>query len=126
MGRKRHIAVDVEGSPIVVDVHAASVQDRDGAPAVIMALLEVAVCVERLFADSGYAGPKLQDALKELGVSELIEIVPKPKGAKRNRRLMTYGSDSQTLPSSYSHMGYIMDFQFFLYRLRQGDRELGL
>ena len=66
----------------MVDVHAASVQDRDGAPAVIMALLEVAVCVERLFADSGYAGPKLQDALKELGVSELIEIVPKPKGAK--------------------------------------------
>ena len=82
VGRKRHIAVDVEGSPIVVDVHAASVQDRDGAPAVITALLEVAVCVERLFADSGYAGPKLQDALKELGVSELIEIVPKPKGAK--------------------------------------------
>jgi putative transposase len=82
VGRKRHIAVDVEGSPIVVDVHAAAVQDRDGAPAVIMALLEVAVCVERLFADSGYAGPKLQDALKELGVSELIEIVPKPKGAR--------------------------------------------
>ena len=82
VGRKRHIAVDVEGSPIVVDVHAASVQGRDGAPAVITALLEVAVCVERLFADSGYAGPKLQDALKELGVSELIEIVPKPKGAK--------------------------------------------
>jgi putative transposase len=82
VGRKRHIAVDVEGSPIVVDVHAAAVQDRDGAPAVIMALLEVAVCVERLFADSAYAGPKLQDALKELGVSELIEIVPKPKGAK--------------------------------------------
>ena len=93
VGRKRHIAVDVEGSPIVVDGalrqvpralkrHAASVQDRDGAPAVITALLEVAVCVERLFADSGYAGPKLQDALKELGVSELIEIVPKPKGAK--------------------------------------------
>ena len=60
VGRKRHIAVDVEGSPIVVDVHAAAVQDRDGAPAVIMALLEVAVCVERLFADSAYAGPKLR------------------------------------------------------------------
>ena len=82
VGRKRHITVDVEGSPIVVEVHAASVQDRDGAPAVIVALLEVAVCVKKLFADSAYAGPKLQDALKELGVSELIEIVPKPKGAK--------------------------------------------
>ena len=41
VGRKRHIAVDVEGSPIVIEVHAASVQDRDGAPAVIAALLEV-------------------------------------------------------------------------------------
>ena len=26
VGRKRHIAVDVEGSPIVVEVHEASVQ----------------------------------------------------------------------------------------------------
>ena len=82
VGRKRHIAVDVEGSPIVVDVHAASMQDRDGAPAVIVALLEAAVCVEKLFADSAYAGPKLHDALQELGVSELIEIVPKAKRAK--------------------------------------------
>ena len=57
-------------------------QDRDGAPAVMVALLEVAVCVEKLFADNAYAGPKLHDALKELGVSELIEIVPKPKGAR--------------------------------------------
>ena len=72
-------AASVTVATIVVEVHAASVQDRDGAPAV-MALLEVAVCVKKLFA--AYAGPKLQDALKELGVSELIEIVPKPKGAK--------------------------------------------
>ena len=32
---------------------------------------------------------KLQDALKELGVSELIEIVPKPKGAKGFYSLVT-------------------------------------
>ncbi len=82
VGRKRPIAVDVAGSPIVVDVHAASVQDRDGAPAVMRALLQVAVGVERLCADSGYAGPQLQDALHALGVSELIEIVPKPKGTQ--------------------------------------------
>ncbi len=82
VGRKRHIAVAGAGSPIVVDVHAASVQDRDGAPAVLRALLEVAVDVEKLFADRGYAGPKLQDAWHTLGVSELIEIVPKPKGTQ--------------------------------------------
>ncbi len=37
-GRKRHIAVDMEGSPIVVHVHPADVQDRDGAPDVIVDL----------------------------------------------------------------------------------------
>jgi transposase len=47
----------------------------------MVALLEVA-CVEKLFADSACAGAKLHDALKELGVSELIEIVPKAKGDK--------------------------------------------
>ena len=82
VGRKRHIVFDVEGSPIVVEVHAASVQDRDGAPVVIAALLEVAASVKKLFADSAYAGPKLQGMLDDLGASELIEIVPKPKGVK--------------------------------------------
>ena len=69
LGRKRHIVIDVEGSAIVIEVHAASVQDRDGAPTVIAALLEVAASVKKLFADSGYAGPKLQEALKDLGIS---------------------------------------------------------
>ncbi len=35
--------------------------------------------VSRLFADGGYAGPKLRDALAGLEVSELIGIVEKPK-----------------------------------------------
>ena len=30
-GRKRHAAVDVEGFPIAIRVHAADVRDRDGA-----------------------------------------------------------------------------------------------
>ncbi len=41
-GRKRHIAVDVEGTPITIGVHAADVQDRDGAPGVIVGMLEKA------------------------------------------------------------------------------------
>ena len=69
-------------SPLIIEAHAASVQDRDGAPAVIAALLGVAVCVKKLFADSGYAGPKLQDVSKELSVSELIEIVPSARAAR--------------------------------------------
>ena len=53
-GRKRHMKADVEGLPIVVHVHPADVQDRDGAPAVIVDMLEVAPTVEKLFADGGY------------------------------------------------------------------------
>lgn len=41
-GRKRHIAVDTEGTPIAMTVHEASVQDRDGAPDLILAMLEKA------------------------------------------------------------------------------------
>ena len=47
-GRKRHVAVDVEGIPLAIRVHASGVQDRDGAPEVILAMLEKAPTVTRL------------------------------------------------------------------------------
>ena len=81
-GRKRHLAVDVEGSPLALRVHAADVQDRDGAPAVIRALVRRAPEVRKLWADGGYQGPKLREALREMGACGLIEIVEKPKGVK--------------------------------------------
>ena len=58
-GRKRHLVVDTEGNPLTVQIHAASIQDRDGAPDV---LEEAAACcptLQALFADGGYSGPKL-------------------------------------------------------------------
>ena len=82
-GRKRHIAVDVEGLPIVIAVHAADVQDRDGAPAVILRMLEKASAVRKLWADGGYQGPKLVLRLGEHGLGGLLEIVEKPKDIKR-------------------------------------------
>ena len=78
-GRKRHIAVDVEGTPITIEVHTADVQDRDGAPGVIVGMLEKAPEVTKLWADGGYQGPKLLSKLEELGLGGLLEIVEKPK-----------------------------------------------
>ncbi len=72
-GRKRHIAVDVEGTPITIEVHAADVQDRDGAPGVIVGMLEKAPEVTKLWADGGYQGPKLLSKLEELGLGGLLE-----------------------------------------------------
>ena len=82
LGRKRHITVDVEGNPIVVQVHPADIQDRDGAPDVIQAMLEKAPRVSKLWADGGYQGPKLAGKLEEQGVAGLLEIVEKPKDIK--------------------------------------------
>ncbi len=81
-GRKRHMAVDVEGFPIAMEVQEASVQDRDGAPAVILAMLEKAPTVTKLWADGGYQGPKLAAALREMGIADMVEIVEKPKESR--------------------------------------------
>ncbi len=39
-GRKRHLIVDADGTPVVMTVHTADIQDRDGAPDLIAELLE--------------------------------------------------------------------------------------
>ena len=81
-GRKRHLVVDVEGLPLGLAVHAASVQDRDGAPAVILGVLEKAPHIRKIWADGGYRGGKLASALTKLGLGIDLEIVKKPKDVK--------------------------------------------
>ncbi|MCY4100726.1 MAG: IS5 family transposase [Rhodobacteraceae bacterium] len=81
-GRKRHIVTDVEGSPVEIVVHPASVQDRDGAPGVVQGALAKAPGITMIWADGGYAGPKLEKALKELDIGADIEIVRKAKEGK--------------------------------------------
>ena len=78
-GHTRHKAVDTEGSPIDLQVHRTDVRDRDGASDVIVELLCKVPQVFRLFANGGYARPKLRDGLADLEVSDLIEIVEEPK-----------------------------------------------
>ncbi|MDE0530013.1 MAG: transposase, partial [Albidovulum sp.] len=81
-GRKRHIAVDAEGSPIAIRMHETSIQDRDGAPAAVLEMLEKAPEVAKLRADGGYRGPKLLSKFGELGLGDLLEVVEKPKDIK--------------------------------------------
>lgn len=66
-GRKRHIVTDTIGLLVGLVVHSAGIQDRDGAPDVLKAIVSRYPSLRHLFADGGYAGPKLQDALKSLG-----------------------------------------------------------
>jgi len=80
-GRKRHIVVDTLGLIVGRAVHAADVQDRDGAPAVLGAIRRTCPWLRHVFADGGYAGPKLRRALAKLG-DWTIQIVKRSDAAK--------------------------------------------
>ncbi len=81
-GRKRHLVVDTEGNPLTVQIHAASIQDRDGAPDVLEEAVACCPTLQALFADGGYSGPKLAASLCDRGLDLDLIIVSKPPGSK--------------------------------------------
>ena len=80
-GRKRHIVTDTQGHMLTGVVHEANIQDRDGAPGVISLACTSFSRIKRIFADSGYAGEKLEEALTKVG-GPAIEIVKRPDDVK--------------------------------------------
>jgi transposase len=74
-GRKRHLLVDTLGLLLSVAVHAADVQDRDGAALVLNRCTRALFpFIERIFADAGYQGPRVAHAAASTG-SWIVEIV---------------------------------------------------
>lgn len=69
-------------------VHAAAVQDRDGAPALLASIRSLFPWLRHVFADGGYAGPKLETALDWIGAwtIEIIKRSGTAKGFERRRR----------------------------------------
>jgi putative transposase len=55
-GRKRHILVDTMGLLLIVVVHAATIQDRDGAKLVLEQAQQRFARLAHIWADGGYAG----------------------------------------------------------------------
>ena len=58
-GGKRHVLVDSDGRALSMQVHPADIQDRDGARPLLRASRRSFPFVERLFADSAYAGKRV-------------------------------------------------------------------
>lgn len=79
-GRKRHIVVDTLGLIIGVVVHAADVQDRDGAKKVIEEIRFRCPRMEKLWADGGYSGALIEWVEKFAGWN--LEIVKRSDAAK--------------------------------------------
>ena len=80
-GRKRHIVTDTLGLLVGLIVHAADIQDRDGAPEVLKSIRHRFPRLRHLFADAAYAGPKLEGALEVIGRWKL-EIIKRSDTAQ--------------------------------------------
>jgi putative transposase len=81
-GRKRHIVVDTLGNLLEVIVHAADIQDYDGAKLVLQALHETVTSLQKFWADGMYGKNGLVDWVREtLGaVLEIVKRGPEQKG----------------------------------------------
>lgn len=80
-GRKRHIVTDTQGLLVGAIVHTADIQDRDGAPDVLASIRQTFPWLRHVFADGGYAGDKLRNALTKIGTWTL-EIIKRSDAAK--------------------------------------------
>jgi putative transposase len=73
-GRKRHLVTDTEGWLLALQVHAADIQDNHGAVPLLKAARRAFTRLRHLFADRVYRGPKLLNAISEVG-RWTIEVV---------------------------------------------------
>ena len=71
LGRKRHILTDTLGLLLSVSVHPASIQDRDGAEALLREARRSFPFIERLIGDAGYQGPKMTTVVARTGMWKL-------------------------------------------------------
>ena len=79
-GKKRHILVDTEGLLMHSIIHGADIQDRDGGVVLMALIFGLFPFVMKLYADSGYTGPKFQQGMREVSGQIGVEIV-KPSDA---------------------------------------------
>lgn len=80
-GRKRHIVVDTIGNLLEVVVHAANIQDRDGAKLVFNKLADsTKAALQRIWADGGYRGALLDWVRDNLAI--VLAIVERDPALK--------------------------------------------
>ena len=76
--RKRHALVDTDGRALLLQVSPADVQDRDGALPLLRTSRGWFPFVERVFADTAYAGERVANATRI--VVEIVRKLPDQVG----------------------------------------------
>jgi len=126
--------VDTLGLILAVVVHAANIQDRDGAKLVLRKIRKLYPRLKLIWADGGYAG-KLIEWTKSLGgwVLEIVKrseevagfaVLPKRWVVERTfgwiGRYRRMSKDYETLPSSSETMIYLAMINLMIHRLSPG------
>ena len=101
-GRKRHIVVDTLGLLLAVSVTAASVQDRDAAPAVVAQAFAKVPGLQKLYTDSAYGGQCAFAIEQTHGIS--VEVVRHPG----NRSTGTWQDAQQPLWPESVPKGFVV------------------
>ena len=81
-GKKRHVLVDTQGLLLQAIIHAADIQDRDGGVLLMSTLFGMYPFLLKLYADSGYQGPKFQEGLAVVCGQVNVEIVKRSDAGK--------------------------------------------
>lgn len=109
-GRKRHLLVDTLGLVIAAVVHAADVQDRDGAKAVLAKASWEVGRLKVVRADAGYAGKLVEWTLAACGW--VVEVVRRPKGSKGFVLLPRRWVVERTFAWLYQHRRLSKDYEY--------------
>lgn len=134
-GRKRHIVVDTLGLILVVVVHAASIQDRDGAKLALRQLFVGFGRLKLIWAEGGYAGQLVTwvAALRCRWVLQIVKrnadvkgftVLPKRWIVERTfgwlGRYRRHAKDYEALIESSEAMIRISMINLMLHRLKPG------
>lgn len=126
--------VDTLGLILAVVVHAANIQDRDGAKLVLRKIRKLYPRLKLIWADGGYAG-KLIEWTKSLGgwVLEIVKrsddvagfaVLPRRWVVERTfgwiGRYRRMSKDYETLPASSETMVYLAMINLMIHRLSPG------
>jgi len=130
-GRKRHILVDTLGLLLMVVVHAAHIQDRDGAKLVLERVRGRFPRLHLIWADGGYAGQLVEwvkivchwvlEIVKRPGDVKGFQVLPRRWVAERTfgwlGRYRRLSKDYEGVPETSEAMVYIAMIHLMVRRL---------
>ena len=80
VGRKRHVAVDIDGRLLAVKITTADVQDQDGGIPLVQRLVRLCPWIKTIVVDGGYKNRFIEAV--QAGSSRIVEVVKRPDFAK--------------------------------------------